>query len=52
MSDGSGNHMEDLVSEVELGGVDPERDSNRYMAVLVEALSILGKVQDALDVSE
>lgn len=31
--------------------MDPERDSNRYMAILVEALSILGKVQDALDVS-
>lgn len=31
--------------------VDPEKDSSRYMAVLVESLSILGRVQDALDVS-
>lgn len=48
--EGSGQG-EDVVSEVELGSVDPERDSHRYMAVLVEALSILGKVQEALDVS-
>ena len=38
-----------LLDEVE-GEVDPEKDSGRYMAVLVEALSILGRVQDALDV--
>ena len=30
--------------------VDPEKDSSRYMAVLVESLSMLGRVQDALDV--
>lgn len=40
-----------MVSDVVGSGVDPEKDSGRYMAVLVEALSILGRVQDALDVS-
>lgn len=39
-------------SEMEMEDVDPDKDSNRYMAVLVEALSILGKVQDALDVRQ
>ena len=29
---------------------DPEENSSHYMAILIEALSILGKVQEALDV--
>ena len=31
--------------------VDPEENSSHYMHVLIEALSILGKVEEALDVS-
>jgi len=30
--------------------VDPEENSSHYMAILIESLSILGKVQDALNV--
>jgi hypothetical protein len=42
---------DEMVSDDVGSGVDPEKDSSHYMAVLVEALSILGRVQDALDVS-
>lgn len=31
---------------------DPEENSSHYMAILIEALSMLGKVQEALDVCE
>lgn len=40
----------DEVVESLAPGVDPEEDSNHYMAILIESLSILGRVQDALDV--
>ena len=40
----------DQVVESLAPGVDPEEDSNHYMAILIESLSILGRVQDALDV--
>ena len=41
---------DEMVSDEVASGVDPEKDSSHYMAVLVEALSILGRVQTALDV--
>ncbi len=41
---------DDQVMEVMKPGVDPEADSNHYMAILVESLSTLGRVKDALDV--
>lgn len=47
----TGGPEDEMVSDEVESGVDPEKDSSRYMAVLVEALSILGRVQDALDVS-
>lgn len=50
-SAGPGFREDDVVRDEVGSGVDPEEDSNHYMAVLVEALSILGRVQDALDVS-
>lgn len=48
-SAGPGFREDDVVRDEVGSGVDPEEDSNHYMAVLVEALSILGRVQDALD---
>ncbi len=41
---------DDQVMENMLAGVDPEEDSAHYMAILVESLSTLGRVADALDV--
>ena len=41
---------DDQVTENMLAGVDPEEDSAHYMAILVESLSTLGRVTDALDV--
>ena len=38
------------VEEVE-EGVDPEEDSGRYMGVLVQALSSLGRVHEAVEVN-
>ena len=40
----------DEVVENLTPGVDPEEDSSHYMAILIESLSILGRVQDALQV--
>ncbi len=48
---GGGGGEDDVVRDDIASGLDPEEDSGHYMAVLVEALSILGRVQDALDVS-
>ena len=48
----SGSCHGDEVVESLAPGVDPEDDSNHYMAILIESLSILGRVQDALDVSQ
>ena len=31
-------------------GADPEEDSSHFMAIVIESLSVLGRVQDALDV--
>ena len=45
----SGGHSDEVVESLS-PGVDPEEDSNHYMAVLIESLSILGRVQDGLDV--
>ena len=42
---------DDQVIEKMTPGVDPEEDSSHFMAILVESLSILGRVKDALDVS-
>ena len=42
---------DDQVVEELKEGVNPEEDSSHFMAILVESLSILGKVQDALNVS-
>lgn len=49
-SQGSSVHGDEVVESL-APGVDPEEDSSHYMAVLIESLSILGRVQDALDVS-
>lgn len=45
----SSGHGDEVVESL-TPGVDPEEDSNHYMAILIESLSILGRVQDALDV--
>lgn len=50
MSGGSG-YEDEMVSDIVESGLDPDKNSSQYMAILVEALSILGRVQDALDVS-
>ena len=49
-SQGSHGSSEEVVENL-TPGVDPEEDSNHYMAILIESLSILGRVQDALHVS-
>ena len=41
-------HTQEVIED--LHG-DPEENSSHYMAVLIEALSILGKVEETLDVS-
>lgn len=41
---------DDQVIEEMTPEVDPEEDSSHYMAILIESLSILGRVQDSLDV--
>ena len=46
---GGGGHGDQVVESL-APGLDPEEDSNHYMAILIESLSILGRVQDALDV--
>lgn len=46
----SGQGHSDEVTESLDPGVDPEEDSNHYMAILIESLSILGRVPDALHV--
>ena len=46
----SGQGHSDEVTESLDPGVDPEEDSSHYMAILIESLSILGRVQDALHV--
>ena len=48
-SQSSSGHGDEVVESL-APGVDPEDDSNHYMAILIESLSILGRVQDALHV--
>ena len=50
-SQGSHGNSEEVVESL-TPGVDPEEDSSHYMAILIESLSILGRVQDALHVRQ
>ena len=49
LSQQSSGHGDEVVESL-APGMDPEEDSNHYMAILIESLSILGRVQDALNV--
>ena len=40
---------DDEVQE-DLNETNPERNSSHYMAILIESLSILGKIQETLEV--
>lgn len=50
-STSSGTKDDDQVVEELKEGINPEDDSSHFMAIIVESLSILGKVHEALVVS-